>query len=160
MFLEFIHRPVHFPLSLACGPSLPVGVDFPAASPSLGCCSALLPGWACFGGLFRSGPPCPVPLRAWSPFAPPPEFPRVSVVGVCLCFGLWCASGVALPLCLWVRLHVPFVGCFGRVWWFYFSACLPASSGLGAFVFLPVLFFCAVPGCVALVGLVGGACFI
>ena len=70
------------------------------------------------------------------PFTPS-EFPWVSVLGVCLCFGLLCASGVALPLFLWVRLLVPFVSCFGRVWWFYFSTCLPASSGLGAFICFP-----------------------
>ena len=115
----------------------------------------LLPGWACFGGLFRSGPPCPDPLWAWGPFAPPSEFPRVSVLGVCLCFRLLCAYGVVLPLFLWVRLHVPFVSCFGRVCWLFLSTCLPASSGLGAFVFLAVLFFCAVPGFVALSGFLG-----
>ena len=111
-------------------------------------------------GLFRSGPPCPDPLWAWGPFAPPFGIPQGFR---CECLPLlWalCASGVALPLFLWVHLLVPFVSCFERVWWLFFSACPPASSGLGAFVFLAVLLFCAVPGCVALGGFFGGACFI
>ena len=36
--------------------------------------------------------------QAWGLFAPPSDSLWVSVVGVCLCFRLWCASGLALPL--------------------------------------------------------------
>ena len=85
--------------------------------------------------------------QAWGLFAPPSDSLWVSVVGVCLCFRLWCASGLALPLSslgsssrslFSVTLSGSVVGLFhlsACVRWFVYLVC-----------FLAVLFFCAVPG--------------
>ena len=92
--------------------------------------------------------------QAWGLFAPPSDSLWVSVVGVCLCFRLWCASGLALPLSslgsssrsLFVSDLVGFGG------WSLPLVCLCQV------VCVPCLFpgsavFCAVPGYVALSGL-------